>query len=369
MPDTTLRNSIAVAIATGLVATAVVVTGWSVFEFDPALFIYAEALILSLTLTAYRFAIWLHRPPTQILFRSALTMVKTSEQRSSLLIHVGKRIASYFALNRFVWKRGILRWSAHFPIMIGCVMALAIVVPLIFGWVWFETPADDFSQYHVMVFGQHVRTLPIDGFEAFLAFHGLVWASFPVLIGCGVALWRRVRDRGDAAVQTFSNDFLPLLLLLAIAITGLAMTISYSFLGGALHKPIAMTHMAIVCGTLLWLPYSKLFHIPQRSLKLAHMAYEHQAAAGARANCSRCGEAFADQIHVDDLIRVQQALGYEYQADQADGHYQNVCPRCRRASFVIAHAARWQHARSPSFSVSDSDGVLDDDARSTPLAN
>lgn len=346
MPDRTLRNSIIASVTTGLVATLLILAGWSSFEFDPALFLYAEVLILALVLTIYRFTIWLHRPPTLALFCNAFAMAKASERKSSLILHLCKRASGYFALNRFVFKRGTLRWSAHFPIMVGCVMAMAIVVPLICGWVWFETPANDLSQYHVMVFGQHVRTMPIDGAEAFVAFHGLVWASFPVILGCSVALWRRMRDRGDAAVQTFVGDIVPLIVLLAIATTGLAMTVSYSFLGGGFHKQIASTHMVIVCGTLLWLPYSKFFHIPQRSLKLAHMVYEYQAAVGPRAHCCRCGESFADQVQIDDLIRIQQVLGYEYKSDEADGHYQNVCPRCRRASFVIAQSARWQQVRT-----------------------
>ena len=83
--------------------------------------------------------------------------------------------------------------------MIGCVMAAAIVFPLILGWVWFETPADNFEVYQVMVFGIHVRTIAIDGFEAFLMFHGLVWASIPV--GClatAILAVNNVRDRkGD----------------------------------------------------------------------------------------------------------------------------------------------------------------------------
>ena len=219
-------------------------------------------------------------------------------------------------------------------------MALSIVVPLIFGWVWFETPADDMHSYEVMVFGKHVRTIPVDGIEAFVAFHGLVWASFPVVIGCSVALWRRMRDRGDQATQTWENDLLPLILLLAIAITGLLMTLSYSMLGGFLHAPIAAVHCMVVCGTLIWLPWSKLFHIPQRSLKLAHMIYEHESPANGKAECVRCGDAFADQQQVDDLIEVQERLGYRYELD--GGHYQAVCPRCRRATLVVAQGNRWR---------------------------
>ena len=218
--DNSFRNAILAAVLSAVIATLIAVAGWRLLEYDPALFVYAQALIVSLSLTVYRFVIWLHRPPTQVLFRESIRLARGSANVSALVRHMLSRIFGYFALNRFVWKRGVRRWAAHWPIMIGCLMALAIVVPLIFGWVWFETPADDFHSYNVMLFGQHIRTIPVDGIEAFLAFHGLVWASFPVIAGCSVALYRRLTDRGDQATQTWGNDLAPLVCLLAIAITG-----------------------------------------------------------------------------------------------------------------------------------------------------
>ena len=212
MSDPTFRNSMFAAGITAVAATLLAVVGWRFFEFDRALFVYAQALILSLALTVYRFAVWVHRPPTRVLYRRAFSMLKSPQSRWALKKHLASRVFNYFALNHFVWQRGLNRWSAHWPIMIGCGMALAIVVPLIFGWVWFETPADDLTSYEVMLFGVHVRTISVDSFEAFIAFHGLVWASIPVIIGCCVALRRRMNDRGDQATQTFANDIVPLVL-------------------------------------------------------------------------------------------------------------------------------------------------------------
>ena len=346
MRDTSFKNAIIVASTVALIATVVAVLSWNLFEFDRALFIYAQALIMSLALTAYRLTVWLHRPPTLVMFQQAFRMLRNPASVISLTKHLGSRIFNYFALNKFVWRRGLNRWGAHWPIMIGCLMALGIVVPLIFGWVWFETPSDDLHSYKVMLFGQHIRTIPVDGIEAFLAFHGLVWASFPVIIGCSVALYRRLTDRGDQATQTWGHDLAPLVCLLAIAVSGLLMTVSYSFLGGALHTPVTWFHCFVVCGTLIWLPYSKLFHIPQRSLKLAHMIYEHEAAnnVAGKAHCTRCGGAFADTRQIEDLIDIERQLGYRYELDQDEetGHYQSICPRCRRATLVIAQGKRWQ---------------------------
>lgn len=342
MPDRTLIHAVLAANITAVLTTLLAVISWTLFEFDRALFIYAMALITSATLTTYRFTIWVHRPPTLSLYQQAWNLFRTSPRRLKLAKSIGMRAFNYFALNKFVWKRGLNRWGAHWPIMIGCVMALAIVVPLIFGWVWFETPADDLKSYKVMNFGIHLTTIPVDGIQAFLAFHGLVWASIPVICGCSVALRRRCKDRGDQAVQTFWNDIIPLAILLAIAITGLLMTFSYSFFGGVFHSPLAVAHMTIVCGTLLWLPYSKLFHIPQRTLKLASMIYQHEAASKPMVVCARCGNNFADQQQIDDLIAIQKQLGYRYQTNGVTEDYQLICPQCRRASLVLAQGQRWK---------------------------
>lgn len=339
-PDRTARRAMASAAMVAFLATAGVVIGWRLFEFDRALFVYAQALVLSLALTTYRFVVWAHRPPTAMLYSRALQMSRCPQHLRQLCRHLAHRVVQYFAFNRFVFKRGLDRWSAHWPIMAGCVMATAIVVPLIFGWVWFETPHNDLDSYKVMLFGNHIRTIPVDGMEAFIAFHGLVWASFPVIVGCSVALFRRCKNRGEQVTQTFENDFLPLILLLGIATTGLLMTISYSFMEGRLHAPLASIHCCIVCGTLIWLPYGKLFHVPQRSLKFAHMIYEHEAPNSGRAQCQRCRSEFADQQQVDDLIGIQTKLGYRYELRSGD-HYQLICPRCRRASLVIAQGRRW----------------------------
>lgn len=340
MSDPAFQRATLAAAVTAAVAGGIALSGWWLFEFDRALFVYAEALILSCALTVYRMVVWMHRPSTATVYRQALHAVRHSTRRLQLAAHLLRRFTDYFALNRFVLRRGWNRWAAHWPIMVGCVMALATVLPLVFGWVWFETPADDLTVYRVMNFGIPVATIPIDGTIAFLAFHALVWAALPVVVGCTVAIGRRWRDRGDAAVQSFAYDVLPLLALLAIAVSGLLLTVSYAFLGGRLHESIAMFHMCVVCLTLLWLPYSKLLHIPQRTLKLAHMICEFEYPQLGAAVCVRCNTEFADQRQVADLIDMQATLGYRYELDDSS-HYQNICPQCRRAALVLCQGARW----------------------------
>jgi hypothetical protein len=46
---------------------------------------------------------------------------------------------------------------------------------------------------------------------------------------------------------------------------------------------------------------------------------------------------------VRDLMLVERDLGFRYELSDG-GHYQEVCPRCRRALFGLAQGALWQDA-------------------------
>jgi hypothetical protein len=47
---------------------------------------------------------------------------------------------------------------------------------------------------------------------------------------------------------------------------------------------------------------------------------------------------------VRDLIVVERELGFSYQMNgsTAAEHYQQICPRCRRALFGLAQGAMWR---------------------------
>ena len=62
--------------------------------------------------------------------------------------------------------------------------------------------------------------------------------------------------------------------------------------------------------------------------------------------CRRCREPFASKMHVEDLITVERQLGYRYELSGLDGgHYQWVCPRCRRALLALAQGEPWDEAQ------------------------
>jgi len=225
-------------------------------------------------------------------------------------------------------------------LMWGCLLAAAITFPLVWGWIHFETVPGDLETYRVHLFGFAAGTFPVDSVPAFVIFHGLVWASFLVLGGVMLAFRRRMRERGAEAVQQFGEDILPLVLLAAISITGLMLTVSYTWLRGYAYDFLAIIHAITVIVTLLWLPFGKFFHIFQRPAQLGVSFYKDEGAQSEQAKCRRCARPFASAMMIRDLITVERELGFTYETGDG-GHYQEVCPACRRALFGLAQGRLW----------------------------
>jgi hypothetical protein len=331
--------------ATALLGLAILLGSRSLAHFDAALVAYTFACLFATFGIVYRYAMWLQRPPTAMYFRRGWQIFLRPRVLVVNTLLLGKRVVVEVLLNGFILARGKKRWAAHWLIMIGCVVALAITFPLVFGWIHFETISggpNQFDIYRTYVFGFPVHDMPIHSFEAFVVFHGLVWAALLVIAGVMLAMWRRMRDGGAAAVQQFGEDFLPLILLFAISVTGLMLTASYTWMRGYAYDFIAILHAITVIFTLLWLPFGKFFHIIQRPAQLGVMFYKDQGARTPQACCKRCGTAFASELQVRDLITVEKQLGFDYESDDGEvGHYQWICPQCRRAMFGLAQGQIW----------------------------
>ena len=225
--------------------------------------------------------------------------------------------------------------------MWGCVLAAAITFPLVWGWIHFETVPGDLHTYRTFVFGIAVQDFPVESALAFVIFHGLVWSSFLVIAGVMLAFRRRMIDHGAVAVQQFGQDILPLLLLFAISVTGLMLTASYTWMRGYAYEFLAILHAVTVILTLLWLPFGKLFHVFQRPAQLGVGFYKDAGARGQQAICRRCAQPYASMPMVRDLTTVERELGFRYELPNG-GHYQEVCPKCRRALFGLAQGALWR---------------------------
>jgi NNP family nitrate/nitrite transporter-like MFS transporter len=332
------------AAMTLLLAGAIVIGSRTLAHFDAALVGYTFATLFATFGIAYRYAMWIERPPTRLYWRRGWQAFLTRGGRLSNAAALAKRAAVDVAGNRFIFRRSSMRGLAHWLIMWGCILAAAITFPLVWGWVHFETVPGNVEMYRAFVFGIAMQDFPVHSFFAFMIFHGLVWASFLVIAGVMLAFRRRMIDHGAAATQQFAQDVLPLLALFAISMTGLMLTASYTWMRGYAYDFLAVLHAITVIVTLLWLPFGKLFHIFQRPAQLGVSFYQDAGARGDAAACKRCGAAFAPQMMVRDLEQVEHELGFRYELADG-GHYQQVCPKCRRALFGLAQGALWQ--RSP----------------------
>ena len=328
------------ALVTASLAALIVVGSRNLQHFDAALVGYTFATLFATFGISYRYAMWLKRPPTHMYWRRGW---QAFFERGALATHTAsllRRAVVEFAANLFIFRRGRLRGLTHWLIMSGCLLAAAITFPLVWGWIHFETVPGNLQIYRAFVFGLPIHDFPVESFLAFVVFHGLVWSSFLVIAGVMLAFRRRMIDHGAVAVQQFGQDILPLLLLFAISATGLMLTASYTWMRGYGYEFLAIIHAATVIVTLLWLPFGKLFHVFQRPAQLGVGFYKAAGSRGQQARCRRCQQPFASAPMVRDLTAVERELGFRYELADG-GHFQDVCPRCRRALFGLAQGGLW----------------------------
>jgi hypothetical protein len=332
-------------LAASLLGVAIFVGSRNLRYIDAALVGYTFACLFAAFGLGYRYSIWLQRPPTRrYWWRGWQSFLRNGHFWSSFT-HFVSRFVGMFMLNLFIWRRSPSRGLTHVLIMWGCILAAAITFPLVFGWVYFRTVPGDLTRYQVFVFGLPTFSFGHASLIGHVIFHGLVWSSFLVIAGVLLALHRRLRDHGAAALQDFQEDLLPLFLLFAISVTGLLLTVSYTWLKGYAYEFLAITHAVTVIFTLLWLPFGKFFHIFQRPAQLAIKFYTDVGKEGEQAVCARCQKPFATKIQVDDLIVVERELGYQYDwPEHSAGHYQHVGPTCRRKVLALAQGHLWDAA-------------------------
>jgi hypothetical protein len=339
-----VRATAAGLVASALLAALILVGSRNLDHFDAALVGYTFATLFATFGITYRYAMWLHRPPTRMYWRRGWQVFFTGRFVGGNLVELLHRFAVQFAANRFIFRRGRLRGLAHWLIMWGCLIAAGITFPLVWGWIHFATVPGNLDMYRAYVFGYAVYDFTIDSWTAFVIFHGLVWASFLVIAGVMLAFRRRMIDHGAVAVQQFEQDVLPLALLFAISITGLMLTASYTWMKGYAYDFLAILHAATVIFTLLYLPFGKLFHVFQRPAQLGVSFYKDAGSRGEQARCGRCGQPYAPTSMVHDLTVVERDLGFSYEMSGREGvkHYQQICPRCRRALLGLAQGSLWR---------------------------
>ncbi|HLV78732.1 MAG TPA: hypothetical protein VKT32_00580 [Chthonomonadaceae bacterium] len=326
-----IRNGV---IASLLLVVAIYFGSGRLRNFDPALIAYTSATVFATFGIVYRYSVWLQKPPPRLYWRRGWQLFLRPAHLPRNLVRLVKLVFSSFVLQLFIVRRSHLRWGAHFLMSWGCLVAFAVTFPLVFGWIHFEASPSDPAMYRAMVFGFPAGSFPANSLVGWITFHILDFCAVAIIIGMAMAFRRRMGDRGAMSLQSFSMDFLPLVLLFAVCITGLMLTASATWMHGHSYSFIALLHAFSVIVLLLYLPFGKFFHIFQRPANLGVQYYKQEGAETEQALCKRCGEAYASRMHVEDLKRVLDDLGLDQRFEDGT-HYQEICPACRRRNLAV----------------------------------
>ena len=328
--------------AVAVLGVLIVLGSRTLNHFDAALVGYTFATLFAAFGITYRYAMWLRRPPTRMYWRRGWSVFLTPRYLGRNLVEALRRLVLAFAANQFIFRRSRLRGLAHWLIMWGCILAAAITFPLVWGWIHFETVPGSLDMYRAYLFGFPVQDFHVESLFAFVVFHGLVWSAFLVIAGVMIAFRRRMIDHAAVSVQQFVQDVMPLVLLFAVSVTGLMLTASYTWMQGYAYEFLAILHAITVIFTLLYLPFGKLFHIFQRPAQIGVSFYKDAGASGGQATCGRCGRGYASAMMIRDLMTVERELGFSYEMPGTGiGHYQQICPRCRRSLLGLVQGREW----------------------------
>ena len=299
-------------------------------NYDPALLIYTFGTMFSAFALVYRYTVWLMRPATRLYWRRGWQLLCQRRGCVSRLRTLAGALGGNFVAQTFILQRGRGRWLAHWCMSWGTILAAAVTFPLVFGWIHFESQPDAPQVYQVLVFGVQAGSFHVQSLGRYVMFNLLNLSAVLVIIGVLMTLHRRLREVGAVAAQQFGTDLVPLLLLLAVATTGLMLSFSMHALHGAGYGVISLIHAVAVIATLLYMPFGKLFHIFQRPLHLGVTLYKHDNATAPPARCRLCGEAYASARQVEDLQGVLRDVGLDWPMHGPVAHYMHVCPACRR---------------------------------------
>jgi len=330
-----LRAGAFATLWTGILVAAIVVGSRNLQNFDPALVVYTFAVIFATWGVVYHYSVWIQKPPTRVYWERGWQLFRQGGVFRNLGRLIGIAGTHLFG-QTFIAKRSATRWAMHQLIFWGCILAVLITFPLVFGWINFTSASDDQLVYVTHLFGFPTFRFHLHTLTAAVLFHGLDISAFLVLGGVALSLWRRMRDEGARAVQTLAMDFFPIILLFAISVTGLALTVSQIWLQGNFYSFLAILHAITVIAALLYLPFGKFFHIFQRPAQLGVKLYQKAGESDAGAVCSHCGQRFASRMHIDDLKRVLPELGFDYTMPGPAGNWQELCPTCKRRSLSVA---------------------------------
>ncbi len=342
---------LAAAILTGLIAIGSRGFHW----FDAALIGYAVGTIFAAAAVTYKYTFWLSRPPTERYWIRSWQLFLSYENFRRYTSLIPRAILDLFT-QQFIRRRGWYRWITHQCIFWGVFLSCCITFPLTFGWIRMTlTPG---GEHLLWFFGFPLFAFPVDSALGFLIYHALDFTALLLLIGLVLAFHRRFHDLALIAVQRFSFDIMPLALLMAIAVTGLALTADSTWLAGAYYWYISLVHEAVVVLWLISLPFGKFFHIIERPATVGIELYWQTGEGTEMQRCPRCGEEFAPVRFISDLKKTLKDVGEDYSLQEAPAAveatdkreqevhpmvtelwWQDICPACKRVMRAQANLA------------------------------
>jgi hypothetical protein len=304
-------------------------------DFDSALIGYAVATVFAAAAMVYRYTLWITRPPTWRYFKAGWATFLSWRNFRRYTTLIPRAWWHDIFGQTFIRTRGITRWVAHMAIFWGVILSLLITIPLTFGWIRFSLVPPD--RYQLWFFGLTVVQFPIAAGTGFALFHALDFTALLLIIGVAIMLWRRATDVGLMTTQRFGFDLVPLVLLFAIAVTGLALTASSLWWQGKFYWFLSLSHQATVAAWLLAIPFGKFFHIVQRPASIGvtlyqtvHQQVAHDAEQAQTGRCRRCGQPLPSPQFIDDLKATLTDLRQNYDLGGDVGWLQDYCPTCKR---------------------------------------
>ncbi|HEX8997087.1 MAG TPA: hypothetical protein VF812_13750 [Ktedonobacterales bacterium] len=329
----------------GLLLIILIILGSRGFQwFDSALIGYAVGTVFATAAVTYKYTFWLMRPQTGRYFRRGWQLFLSFENFRRYASLVPVAIFKGLLAQTFIRKRSYYRWIMHLCIFWGVILSLCITFPLTFGWLRFTQPPS--GQYLIWALGFPLFSFPPYSVFGFLVYHALVFSSLLLLVGLVMAFHRRFHDVANIAIQRFGFDIVPLALLFAIVLTGVALTLDSTFFNGAFYWFISLTHEAVVVLWLISLPFGKFFHIIERPATVGIELYWRASEDGELRRCPRCDAPFAPVQFIQDLKLTLDDIGQEYivggpapsasPAPQPTTRttqftwWQDFCPDCKR---------------------------------------
>jgi hypothetical protein len=313
-----VRDATATTIA---LALAIYAGSGRLAHLDHALLGYLLATLVATWGLVYRLGAFWRRPASAFYARALFRGLRRPSQAWRVLHHGGRDLVA----QRFIGRRHWLRWLAHMLLSWGTLASVAVTVPLVWGWMRFEAVGD--RAYRVLFWSVPGLRFDADGLAGWMVFHVLHVAAVAVIAGAITFLALRLRRAPDRAA-THAFHVAPLLLLLAVAGTGLALPLAAHYAPGT-FAAAALVHELTVIVLLIALPLGKLTHVLIRPLQLGSRLVRAEPDAA----CLRCGVPLAPVAQLAAVASVLAARGLDL------GERHRVCPPCRRRELARVHSA------------------------------